>query len=54
MMISAFCGFRVANRHTFGALFDRDLTSPDRRDHYRAMLGDMVVGYLTTTAAASI
>ena len=35
MMISAFCVFRVANRHTFGAIFDRDLTSPDRRNRYR-------------------
>ena len=28
MMISAFCVFRVANRHTFGALFGRDLARP--------------------------
>ncbi|MGH2893134.1 MAG: TetR/AcrR family transcriptional regulator [Solirubrobacteraceae bacterium] len=47
MMISAFCVFRVANRHTFGAIFDRDLTSPSLRGHYREMLADMVVGYLT-------
>jgi AcrR family transcriptional regulator len=46
MMISAFCVFRVANRHTFGTLFDRDLADPGLRDHYRAMVGDMVVGYL--------
>jgi AcrR family transcriptional regulator len=46
-MISAFCFFRVANRHTFGALFGRDLTMPDRREHYRTMLGDMVIAYLT-------
>jgi AcrR family transcriptional regulator len=46
MMISAFCVFRVANRHTFGTLFDRDLADPALRDHYRAMVGDMVVGYL--------
>jgi AcrR family transcriptional regulator len=46
MMISAFCVFRVANRHTFGAIFDRDLTDPALRDRYRRMLGDMVVGYL--------
>jgi AcrR family transcriptional regulator len=46
MMISAFCVFRVANRHTFGALFDRDLTDPALRDRYRRMLGDMVVEYL--------
>jgi AcrR family transcriptional regulator len=46
MMISSFCIFRVADRHTFSALFGRDLMSDDRREHYRAMLGDMVVDYL--------
>ena len=46
MMISAFCVFRIANRHTFGAIFGRDLLDPALRDHYRRMLGDMVVGYL--------
>lgn len=46
MMISAFCVFRMANRHTFGAIFDRDLTDPALRDRYRTMLGDMVVDYL--------
>jgi AcrR family transcriptional regulator len=47
MMISAFCVFPVANRHTFGVLFDRDLADRERRAHYREMLADMVVGYLT-------
>jgi AcrR family transcriptional regulator len=46
MMISAFCVFRVANQHTFGAIFDRDLTEPALRDRYRKMVGDMVVEYL--------
>ena len=46
MMISSFCFFRVANRHTWGALFDRDLLAPARRDHYRTMLGDLITGYL--------
>ena len=46
MMISSFCIFRVANRHTFGALFGRDLMAPEQRPHYRAMIGDMVVDYL--------
>ncbi|MFG2830455.1 TetR/AcrR family transcriptional regulator [Streptomyces sp. NPDC048434] len=52
-MISSFCFFRVANRHTFGALFGRDLTAKDRRDHYRTMLGDMVLAYLTSGNAAA-
>jgi hypothetical protein len=46
VMISSFCVFRIANRHTFGALFDHDLTAPELREPYRRMLGDMVVGYL--------
>jgi AcrR family transcriptional regulator len=46
MMISAFCFFRVANRHTFGALFGRDLLDPATRAHHRTMLADMVTGYL--------
>ena len=47
MMISAFCVFRTANRHTFQAIFDRDLLDAGRRDHYRRMLGDLVLEYLT-------
>jgi AcrR family transcriptional regulator len=46
MMISAFCFFRVANQHTFGALFGRDLLDPATRQHYRTMVADMVTGYL--------
>jgi AcrR family transcriptional regulator len=52
MMISSFCFFRVANRATFGALFDRDLVDPGRREHYRTMLGDMVIAYLTAERTA--
>lgn len=51
LMISAFCFFRVANQHTFGAIFGRDLLAPDRRDHYRRMLSDMVVAHLTAPAS---
>jgi hypothetical protein len=46
MLISSFCIFRVSHRHTFGALFGRDLMDPGRREHYRTMLGDLVVDYL--------
>ena len=53
MMISAFCVFRIANRHTFGAIFDRDLTDATRRDGYRQMLGDMIVEYLRGDAGTS-
>ncbi|HEV7977507.1 TetR/AcrR family transcriptional regulator [Amycolatopsis sp.] len=47
MMISGFCVFRTANRHTFKAIFDRDMLDPARRAHYRRMLGDLVLEYLT-------
>jgi AcrR family transcriptional regulator len=46
MAISAFCVFRVANRHTFGTIFGRDMLDPALRDHYRTMLGDMIVSHL--------
>lgn len=47
MLISSYCVFRVANRHTFNTIFGRDLADPALRDRYRAMLGDLVVAYLT-------
>lgn len=47
MLISAYCVFPVANSHTFGVLFGRDLLDPARHPHQRRMLGDMVVAYLT-------
>jgi AcrR family transcriptional regulator len=46
-MISSFCFFRIANRHTFRALFGRDLAATDDREHYRGMLADMILSYLT-------
>jgi AcrR family transcriptional regulator len=46
MLISAFCFFRVANRYTFGAIFGIDLADASRRDHYRRMVGDIVISYL--------
>ena len=46
MLISAFCVFRIANRFTFNAIFERDMLDSARRDHYRRMLGDVVLEYL--------
>jgi AcrR family transcriptional regulator len=48
MLISSFCVFRVANRHTWSTLFGRDLLDPATRERYRTMLGDLVVDYLTS------
>jgi AcrR family transcriptional regulator len=46
MMISAFCFYRVSNRHTFGKLFDRDLGAEDVKQRHKRMLGDAVLGYV--------
>ena len=50
LVISSYCVFQVANRYTFGYLFDFDLTETSHRAHLRRMIGDVVVGWLTTTA----
>jgi hypothetical protein len=50
-VIGFFCFFRVADRHSFGALCGWDLTDPERRAHYRTMLGDMIIRYLTGGAS---
>ncbi|ANZ41136.1 TetR family transcriptional regulator [Lentzea guizhouensis] len=46
-VISSFCVFRLANRHTFAAIFKRDMLDPHRREHHRRMLGDLLINYLT-------
>ncbi|MGR6964709.1 TetR/AcrR family transcriptional regulator [Geodermatophilus sp. URMC 61] len=46
-VISAYCIFRTANRHTWRALFGRDMLDPERREHQRRLLGDLVVAHLT-------
>jgi AcrR family transcriptional regulator len=52
MLISAQCIFRVANQYTFGAIFGRQLTDATRREYYRAMVGDLIVAFLTTSTSA--
>jgi AcrR family transcriptional regulator len=47
LVISAYCVFQVANRYTFGFLFDVDFTEATQRAHLRRMIGDVVVGWLT-------
>jgi AcrR family transcriptional regulator len=48
IVISSYCVFQVANRYTFGFLFGVDFTETSRRAHLRRMIGDVVVGWLTT------
>ncbi|WP_424230392.1 TetR/AcrR family transcriptional regulator [Actinophytocola sp.] len=47
MVISAFCVFRIANRHTFKAIFKRDMLAPTHRPNHRRLLGDLLVNYLS-------
>ncbi|GGT83976.1 TetR family transcriptional regulator [Actinomadura citrea] len=54
MMISSFCFFRIANQHTFGVLFGRDMTAPEHRERHREMIGDMVVAYLTAAGRGGL
>lgn len=49
LMISALCFFRVSNRHTFGALFNCDLSQPETYARHRSMVADTILAYLTTS-----
>lgn len=42
LLISAFCFFRVSNRHTFGAIFERDLSDPKLRKRHKKMIVEAV------------
>jgi AcrR family transcriptional regulator len=46
MMISAQCFFRVSNRHTFGAIFDRDLEDAGLKLRHKAMISDAIIAFL--------
>jgi len=46
MVISSFCVFRIANRHTFKAIFKRDMLAAEHRSQHRKLLGDLVLAYL--------
>ena len=48
MLISAFCFFRVSNRHTFGTIFRRDLSEPALYDRHKQLISDAVLNYLRT------
>jgi AcrR family transcriptional regulator len=51
LMISSFCFFRVANRHTFGALFAIDLAAPATREAHKRMIVEAVLRLLRPGAA---
>jgi AcrR family transcriptional regulator len=47
MVISSYCVFRIANQHTWRAIFKRDMLDPTHRERQRTLLGDLVLDYLT-------
>ena len=52
MMISAYACFHVANRHTFAAIFKRDMLAPGLQDSHRQLIGDMIVATMTRGRSA--
>jgi AcrR family transcriptional regulator len=48
LLISAFCFFRVSNRHTFEALFDCNFASPRVRARHRKMITEAILSYVET------
>jgi AcrR family transcriptional regulator len=49
LLMTAFCFFRVSNRHTLGTIFGMDPLSPALRPDHRRMIVDSVLGYLRRT-----
>lgn len=47
MVISAYACFHVANRHTFAAIFNRDMLDPQLQDSHRRLVGDLLVALMT-------
>lgn len=45
MAISALCFFNVANRHTFGLIFKRDLAAPAAQRQHRDQAVEMILRY---------
>lgn len=54
MLISAVCFFRVANRHTFGTLFDLDLSEAEIKIRHKKLLCDAVLGLLGFRGANAV
>lgn len=46
LLMTSFCFFRVANRHTLGTIFSQDPLDPVLHGPHRAMIVDAVLGYL--------
>ena len=51
MMIAALGWFQIANRHTFGYLFQRDLSAPKVVERHRALVIEVVLQFLRCSSA---
>lgn len=50
MLISAFCFYRVSNRHTLRAIFGEDPAAPDRAETHRRLVVEAVLRFLAPSA----
>ncbi len=46
MLMSSFCFYRVSNRHTFGEIFQIDMTDEQIKQRHKQMIGDVVLRYI--------
>ena len=46
MLMSSFCCYRVSNRHTFGEIFQIDLSDDQVKLRHKAMICDAVLRYI--------
>jgi AcrR family transcriptional regulator len=53
MLMTAFCFFRVSNRHTLGTIFRQDPLSPELRAEHRRMIVAAVLGFLQQAPSGS-
>jgi hypothetical protein len=53
MLISAFCFYRVSNRHTLGAIFGRDVRQPANVAAHRRMITEAVLRYVAPLPGAA-
>ncbi|WP_313612911.1 TetR/AcrR family transcriptional regulator [Agrobacterium sp.] len=53
MLISSLCFFRVTNRHTFGTIFQCDLSDPETYRRHRQMASDTILAYVTSDCSTA-
>lgn len=46
MLISSFCFYRVSNRHTFGTIFQIDLSAEDNKQRHKQVICESVLRYM--------